>query len=104
MRRTFLKNWLRSWLAWVQLLAVSEEVLRILTLDSSACGSTSLAHLRNQGNFLLNGVQQASFWSQLLVKACKLSWVVLKVRVKNKSGRFSAAPSKLASILSLKMV
>src|SRR5437763_15660780 len=78
--------------------------LWILTFRGSAVGSKLAAHFFNQGLLLVKGSQQGSFCYQLVVKEAKSSRVVLKVRVKNKSGLSSAVPSKLASILSLKMV
>ena len=102
--RTFRKNWLKAQLAWSQLLAFSEDTWWILTLRGSAEGSKLAAHLRSQGSFWFNGFQQLSCWSQLVVKEAKSSRAVLKVKVKNSKERFSAVPSKLASILSLKMV
>ena len=104
MRRTLRRNLLKAWLAWFQLLAVAEDTFWILTLRGSAVGSSSLAHFLSQGSFWDKVFQQGSVCFQLVVKEYKLSWVVLKVRVKNKSGRFSNIPSKLASILSLKIV
>ena len=103
-RRTFRKNWLKSLLDWVQLLAVSEEVFKILTLQDSAAGPSWLAYFNSQGFCLAKGSQQLSLWSQLVVKEYKLSCVVLKVRVRKRRGRFSAVPSKFASTLSLKIV
>ena len=103
-RRTFLKNWLKTRLADAQLLAVSGDTFWIFTFKSSADGSSSRAYLSSQGFLLIKGTQHWSFWSVLAVKAHKSSRAVLKVSVKNKSGLFSAVPSKLASILSLKRV
>ncbi|CAI2200921.1 12223_t:CDS:2, partial [Funneliformis geosporum] len=100
--RTLRRNLLKSLLAWLKLWAVSGLVFKILALQGSAVGSNWLAHLLNQGFLAVKGSQQGSFWSQLVVKADKSWRVVLKVRVKNKSGWVSAVPSKLASILSLK--
>lgn len=102
--QTLRKNLLKSRLARVQLLAVSSDTFWILTFKGSACGSSSRASFSSQGFFLVKGVQQESVCGQLVVKACRLFWVVLKVRVRKRSGRFSALPSKLASILSLKRV
>jgi hypothetical protein len=86
------------------LLAVSGLTFWILTFKGSAEGSSSRASFNNQGFFWLKGSQQESDGGQLVVKEYKLSCVVLKVKVKNKSGRVSAEPSKLVSILSLKRV
>ena len=102
--RTLRRNWLRSLLDWLKLLAISGLVLRIFAFKGSAVGSNWLTHLLNQGFLAVKGSQQVSDCGQLVVKADKSWRVVLKVRVKNKSGRFSAFPSKLASILSLKRV
>src|SRR5215216_1777165 len=102
--RTFRKNWLRILLAWLKLPAVSGSVFKIFAFKGSAVGSNWLAHLLNQGFLAVKGSQQVSDWGQLVVKADKSWRVVLKVKVKNKSGRVSAVPSKLASILSLKRV
>ena len=73
-------------------------------MRGSADGSKLAAHFFSQGLLLVKGFQQLSCWSQLVVKEAKSSRVVLKVKVKNSKERFSAVPSKLASILSLKMV
>jgi len=73
-------------------------------LRGSAVGSKLAAHFFSQGLLLVKGFQQLSCWSQLVVKEAKSSRVVLKVKVKNNSGLSSAMPSKLASILSLKIV
>jgi hypothetical protein len=103
-RRTFLKNWLKALLAWSQLLAISGATFWILTFKGSAKGSSWRAYFSSQGFFSCKGFQQGSFWSQLAVKACKLSWAALKVKVRKRRGLSSAVPSKLASILSLKIV
>ncbi len=104
MRRTRLKNRLKSWLASIQLVAVSGDTFLSLILSGSADGSNSLAQPLSQGNFSSSVVQQLSCWSQLVVQAYKSSCVVLKVKVKNKCGWWCSVPSKLASVLSLKMV
>ena len=104
MWRTLRKNWLKARLAWSHWLAVSELTLCIFTFNGSAVESNSRAYFNSQGFLWAKGSQQLSLWSQLVVKECKLSCVVLKVKVKNKSGLFSTVPSKLASILSLKRV
>ena len=59
--RTLRRNLLKSLLAWSQLLAVLEEVLRILTLQGSAVGSNSRANFSSQGFLLIKGSQQGSF-------------------------------------------
>ena len=104
MRRTLRRNLLKAWLAYCQFPAVSGLTFWILIFKGSADGSSRRAYLNSQGLASATGFQQESVCFQLLVKACKLSWVVLKVRVKNKSGLLFAIPSKLASILSLKIV
>ena len=104
MWRTLRKNWLKARLAWSHWLAVSELTLCIFTFNGSAVESNSRAYFSSQGFCLAKGSQQLSLWSQLVVKEYKLSCVVLKVRVKNKSGLSSAEPSKFASTLSLKIV
>ena len=67
-RRTLRRNWLRIWLAWFQLLAVSGNTFWILTLQGSAVRSSWRAYLNNQGLVSATGAQQGSVCFQLVVK------------------------------------